>query len=111
MPWTYSQATGTLRNPQGEIVATNGYSGSGVGRNNTAMERERNAGPIPRGAYRIGASRNSTRTGPNSMDLTPAPGTNTFGRDAFLIHGDNSLHTASHGCVIFGPNVRGQISR
>lgn len=110
MPWTYNQTTGSLRDPQGQAVASNGYSGNGQGRNNSAMEQTPNVGPIPRGRYRIGHARHSTHTGPVSTDLTPQTGTNTFGRSAFLIHGDNISHTASNGCIILPRSVREQIN-
>jgi hypothetical protein len=45
------------------------------------------------------------------MDLAPAVGTDTFGRSAFLIHGDNLTHTASHGCIILRREVRVQINQ
>ncbi len=109
MPWTYAQATGVLQDPQGTIVAT-GYSGSGVGRNNSFRESESNVGPIPRGTYGIGNARRSANTGPVSMNLAPTSTTHTFGRDAFLIHGDNASHTASHGCVILPRDIRERIS-
>jgi len=111
MPWTYEQRTGTLTNPEGRVVASDGYSGAGQGRNNPAMEREPNVGPIPRGSYQIRGARHSVRTGPVSMDLSPNVGTSTFGRSAFLIHGDNSTHTASHGCIILRRDVREDINR
>ena len=43
--------------------------------------------------------------------LTPQSGTNTYGRDGFLIHGDNTAmnHTASHGCIILPRIVRAGI--
>ncbi len=46
------------------------------------------------------------------MRLTPAPGTDTFGRSAFLIHGDNAKKdkSASEGCIILGPALRQQIA-
>lgn len=109
MPWTYSQSTGVLRDPQEQIVAT-GYSGSGAGRNNSALEHQRNVGPIPRGAYRIGIARHSVRTGPVSLDLMPDAATQTFGRSAFLAHGDNLSHTASHGCIVIPRHAREQIA-
>jgi hypothetical protein len=43
------------------------------------------------------------------MDLTPL-GHNANGRSDFRIHGDNSTHTASTGCIILPPHVRQQIS-
>jgi hypothetical protein len=44
------------------------------------------------------------------MRLTPFPGTQTYGRDGFLIHGDNVLHDASQGCIILDRAVRNRIS-
>lgn len=110
MPWTYNQTTGSLRDPQGQLVANDGYSGAGQGRNNRAMEHARNTGPIPRGRYRIGNARHSTHTGPVSMNLAPQTGTTTFGRSAFMIHGDNISHTASNGCIILRRPIREQIN-
>ncbi|WP_408450809.1 tlde1 domain-containing protein [Paraburkholderia fungorum] len=110
MPWTYIQSTGVFQDPQGNTAAT-GYSGAGAGRNNSLMEREPNVGPIPRGTYRIGNARQSHRTGAVSMDLAPIASTQTFGRSAFLIHGDNLSHTASHGCIILPRLTREQINR
>jgi hypothetical protein len=110
MPWTYNQRTGTLTAPDGQLTATDGYSGAGQGRNNPAMESEANVGPIPRGIYQIRSARHSVHTGPVSMDLAPGTGTHTFGRSAFLIHGDNLTHTASHGCIILRREVREQIN-
>jgi hypothetical protein len=110
MPWTYNQTTGSLRDPQGQVVAEDGYSGAGQARNNSTMEQMSNVGPIPRGRYRIGNARHSVHTGAVSMDLRPQTGTNTFGRSAFLIHGDNISHTASNGCIILRRNIREQIN-
>ena len=110
MPWTYSQTTGVLTDPSGNVAASNGYSGAGRGRNNQSMENVANTGPIPRGSYRIGDAHHSAHTGPVSMNLSPAGATNTFGRSAFRIHGDNLSHTASQGCVILGRDVRERIN-
>ncbi|MFP6562319.1 tlde1 domain-containing protein [Paraburkholderia sp. B3] len=111
MPWTYIQSTGSLTDPQGHPIASNTYSGAGLGRNNGAMGQTPNVGPIPRGRYSIGNARHSPHTGPVSMDLTPQAGTNMFGRSAFLIHGDNLTHTASNGCISLPRTVRDQINR
>lgn len=108
MPWTYNQQTGVLTDRSGDVAASNGYSGSGRGRNNRAMEREAETGPIPRGSYRIGTARQSAETGAASMALIPTGGTNTFGRGSFAIHGDS--RAALHGCVILGRDVRNRIS-
>ena len=107
MSWTYSQSTGQLTR-NGHPAAT-GYSGTGTGRNNPNAENQRNLGPIPRGHYRIGTPHNTATHGPHVMDLTPV-GHNALGRDGFLIHGDNTRHDASTGCVILPPDVRHQIS-
>ncbi len=40
------------------------------------------------------------------LPLTPRPGTNTYGRDAFQAHGDNAKGDASDGCIIIGPDTR-----
>ena len=48
----------------------------------------------------------------------PVAGTNTLGRDGFMIHGDTTVHTAnptpdngaSHGCVVLARNLRDQIA-
>jgi len=110
MPWTYRQSTGALSDPQGRYLAT-GYSGSGIGKNNPFREGEQDIGPIPRGSYQIRKAHFSPHTGPISMNLTAMPSTHTFGRDAFLIHGDNISHTASHGCIVLPRSVREQINR
>jgi hypothetical protein len=104
--WRYSQHTGNLTH-DGHQVAR-GYSGRGVGKNNAGMQSQSDVGPIPRGQYRIEPPHRSRHVGPNAMDLTPQPGTNTYGRSDFLIHGDSIAHpgTASKGCIILGPAVR-----
>lgn len=44
----------------------------------------------------------------NGATLPPEPGTQTFGRTAFRIHGDSISNpgTASEGCIILPPNIR-----
>ncbi len=44
------------------------------------------------------------------MRLTPVPGTQTFGRDGFLIHGDNRRHDASQGCIVLDRTARNRIA-
>lgn len=76
------------------------------------MQDVPDVGPIPQGTYDIGSQYYNGHTGPGTMNLDPTEGTNTFGRDAFRIHGDNSRgnHSASHGCVVMPPNTRNQIN-
>jgi|SRR5438067_6173148 len=107
MPWQYSQRTGNLYRDTVWVGA--GYSGAGWGRNNPELEEVRNLGPIPRGRYRIGAAHDTADHGPHVMALAPVLH-NAHGRTGFLIHGDNSTHTASQGCIILGPHIRSQIS-
>ena len=107
MPWTYSQSTGTLTGPAGQVAT--GYSGTGAGRNAPAMQATRNIGPIPQGAYTVGTPHDTSTHGPHVMRLAPVPGTQTFGRDGFLIHGDNRRHDASQGCIILDRAARDRI--
>lgn len=113
LDWEFSQSTGKITHVNSNGDSTNvgtGYAGHGDGRNNPAMQDVPNVGPIPQGTYNIGPGHYSPNTGPNTMNLTPDPGTDTFGRDLFRIHGNNSTNDASHGCVIANPNIRNQIN-
>lgn len=106
--WTYQISTGVMASPKGERFI--GYSGAGhsavTGRNNPMMQRVVGAGPIPAGAYTIGAPHADAQTGPYTMDLDPKPGTETYGRSLFRCHGNNSTNDASHGCIILPPDAR-----
>lgn len=106
MVWTYHQRTGELwRN--GAKVAT-GYSGNGQGLNNPDMENVRAIGPIPKGRWQMDGVYNSAKVGPYAIILDPVSGTETFGRSAFRVHGDNSKgnRSASNGCIIMPRSVR-----
>jgi hypothetical protein len=110
--YRYSQSAGTLSGGAGATaVNASGYSGRGTGLNQPAAQTVRNNGPIPAGTYN--ATSVTRSKGPNTIVLTPAPGTNTHGRDNFRIHGDNAAanRTASQGCIIVGPAARATISR
>lgn len=105
--WTYVQRTGALLR-DGARKAT-GYSGAlGPGRNNPEMQDRHDVGPIPAGHWRIADLIPQTAThGPYVLRLVPHADTNTFGRDGFLIHGDNArTHDASRGCIIVGRSTR-----
>lgn len=106
--WTYSQGTGELTDPEGRVVAV-GYSGKGHGKNNCDMQHVRNVGPIPRGFWVMRKPYDSKKVGPFAIPLKPSEGTETFGRSAFLIHGDNGTGTASEGCIILARKVRNAI--
>jgi len=114
--WVYFQTTGDMEHldekGDPDYFTFGGYSGNGAGLNNPAMQSVPNTGPIPQGAYNIGPSHSSPRTGRGTLNLTPEPGTNTYGRDLFRIHGDNAKRnfSASDGCIIQDPNVRKRIA-
>lgn len=112
--WIYSQRTGLLFHRATEagvasIFAT-GYSGHGEGVNNPDLQNVAGVGPLPQGQYQIEAPFDSPNTGPYALRLTPLPGTETFGRSDFEMHGDlvghEGEHLASHGCLIFARTVR-----
>lgn len=86
------------------------YSGTGPGRNNPNMQDVPDVGPIPAGKYKIGMAYDDPTLGKIVMHLDPLPGTNTFGRSLFRIHGDNVEHDASHGCVIAAKHIREMIN-
>lgn len=110
LAWTYAQKTGELQQ-DGKPVAT-GYSGAGDGKNNPAMEKVHNVGPIPHGDWTIvGPPVNSAEHGPYVLSLKPSPKTATYGREGFLLHGDSreSPGCASQGCIIMPRAAREQV--
>jgi hypothetical protein len=109
MPWTYEISTGVMLDPDGNRLAV-GYSGSGIGRNNTLYQNKIDVGPIPMGSYEIGPPQDSQELGPHAMPLEPFLSNEMYGRSGFWIHGDNSTHTASEGCVIMSFAARQAIS-
>lgn len=96
-----------------------GYSGHGPGLNNPEMQDVKDVGPIPQGTYKIeqqqtnviNSGRPNAKELPGSMRLTPDPETDTFGREGFLIHGDNEAgnQSASHGCPVADRPIRDKI--
>ena len=114
--WEYAQSSGQLTyvaNQTGArtLVGT-GYSGNALGLNNTSMQNIAYVGPIPQGIYDIGQAYRHQHLGPLTMNLIPRPATNTFGRNLFRMHGDNSCQceSASEGCVILPRNIREQVN-
>lgn len=110
--WKWDQSAGLLyhdTNGNGQFnVISKGYSGLGEGKNNPSDEQLQGIGPIPCGLWRITDIYNSIATGPTTLCLQPEPGTNTFGRSTFRIHGDSIEHPgqASHGCIILPRAIR-----
>lgn len=114
MSWKYEQLTGDLFYPDGKLAGT-GYSGKGKtraeGRNNPKMEGVKGVGPCPHGTYRIEKAGYSQHVGPVSMHLTPIKGTDTLGRSALMIHGNNKANDASRGCIILALPLRRMLDR
>lgn len=106
--WRYEQATGKLF--WGKEFVGEGYSGTGEGRNNPAMQDVPRVGPIPKGRWGIGAAYEHPRLGPFVMNLYEPKGTDFTDRDLFRIHGDNSAHDASQGCIILDRPLRVKIA-
>lgn len=106
--WKYVQRTGELFGADGKLLYQ-GYSGHGNGKNDPSDESVRSIGPIPAGAWDIvGPPTDTPSHGPYILRLLPKPGTETFGRSGFLMHGD-SIKTpgeASLGCIIMPRRVR-----
>lgn len=109
--WTYQQSTGNIWDNNGEHVAR-GYSGAGASKNDPEAQDQQGVGPLPRGLWSIGQPYDSERVGPLALPLTPTADTETFGRSAFLIHGDSiaAPGTASRGCIILPRDVRQRIA-
>lgn len=106
MPFIYCITGGELIH-YGKIVGR-GYSGLGDCKNDPLSTHIPNLGPIPSGAYFIGPETIGDEHGPVAMHLIQLSGTETFGRSAFMIHGDSQAHPgrASHGCIVFDRPTR-----
>lgn len=110
LAWTYAQETGELAQDGRPVAA--GYSGAKEGKNNPALEKVPNVGPIPCGRWIItGPPVDTHDHGPYVLRLEPATETQTHARSGFLIHGDSRANpgTASHGCIILPRAIREQV--
>lgn len=109
MPWIYHQRTGVIE--RAKTKYTGAYAGHRVGKNNPDMQMVRGIGPLPQGSYRIQSPRDSHRVGHYAMPLSPLAETQTYGRTAFYIHGDNPSHVgdSSTGCIVIGRQQRQRI--
>jgi hypothetical protein len=113
MTWRYEQASGRFYDDGGDLRAV-GYSGAlPNGKNNPAMQRVAQVGPIPCGTYTIEAPVDTVTHGPYVLELKPDPANEMFGRTHFLIHGDSVVNpgTASEGCIILPRTVREEVWR
>jgi hypothetical protein len=111
MTWVYRQQTGEML-LDGAVVGK-GYSGAAECKNQPDLDCVKNRGPIPKGKWRIGPAFHHEQKGPLCIPLGPLPGTETYGRSGFLIHGDSRTvpGSASEGCIILGPLVRDRIAK
>ena len=107
--WIYVQSGRLYR---GSRRVADCYAGHGEGKNNGLQQHSPGVGPIPCGAWMISEPRDSERTGKFVLPLIPLLGTQTFGRSAFEIHGENAAHPgdSSHGCIVAPPDVRQEIA-
>ena len=101
--FTYFQVSGALCDPLGNTIGK-GYSGYLAGKNQPALQRVRDVGPIPKGTYLIGKAFDSPDHGPLALPLLSMGDTDTFGRDGFLMHGDSIcirvlLRTGASSCL------------
>lgn len=99
--FSYDQPSGEFRDVDLNLIAV-GYSGYMLGLNNPDMEEVASTGPIPKGIWEISKPYHSATKGPLTFHLAYRWGRGTFGRSAFLIHGDNQSgdKSASRGCII-----------
>lgn len=116
MTWVWRQRAGILSRRIDETgcetIVGRGYAGHGEGVNNPDLQHVPNIGPIPRGRWTIGAPYDSKRVGPFALPLAPYDDTETFGRSAFLIHGDRKTgpaQSASEGCIVLSRELREEI--
>lgn len=111
--WRWDQESGHLwAAGLADVVYYAGYSGFGPGKNTPAMEAVHDVGPIPRGLWNITELvAHHPTLGEYVLLLEPCPGTETFGRTVFRIHGDSAAHPgqASHGCIVLPRAVREMI--
>lgn len=115
---TWDQGKGMLRDEQGRVITDKGYSGQGDANNNSSQEHVEDHGPIPQGNWQIEETRDEQyqkRLARPIYRLVPDDETRArveaMGRkpDSFLIHGDNTTHDASTGCIIVDRSTREQL--
>lgn len=104
MSWKYSQTTGQVHTPTGELLGY-GFAGRDKGLNNPAEQMTHNVGPLPQGKYKmVGWFDVKQPMGEGVIQLLPDPGNSMFGRSGFFIHGwalMDPLHS-SDGCILLG---------
>lgn len=117
--FTYEISTGELllQQVQGNEFYGTGYSGRGFARNKPHYCYLQGQGPIPKGWYTLEGPFNNYvndqghHLGNIVFRLVPDKDNQMFGRSGFLIHGDNTKHDASEGCIVQGPGIRQHVAR
>ena len=114
--YTFQISTGKLSH-NGALLGT-GWAGHDAGRNNVDMQNVPDIGPLPCGKYKIGKAYHHPKLGPFTMDLTPDPANEMYGRSLFRMHGAaadnpatpiNEFLESSHGCIIQMRPVREKV--
>lgn len=97
--WIYYQNNGLLIRG---AMTLHCYAGIEDGKNNPAMQGEKNVGPIPVGRYTALSPHDDPKHGPFAMHLIPFEDNEMHGRDGFMYHADSIAHPghASNGCII-----------
>lgn len=107
---TYHILTGEI-SVGGKTIGV-GYSGTkGVYRNNPYLSHVKSKGAIPCGFYKIGAAHESNEIIPLAT-MGRTLGANTdhiFGRNGFVIRGDNDDGDAGEDSVVLDQSIRQQI--
>ena len=110
--WTYSQNSGAMLYPAGNLLAV-GYSGAGAQKNDPAAESVKDRGPLPAGTYTIKKPAVDTAEhGPEVLWLIPDASNEMYGRGGFGIHGDKRTNPgcASEGCIVLPRFARDRIA-
>ncbi|WP_223306015.1 tlde1 domain-containing protein [Massilia sp. NR 4-1] len=107
----YDQSSGKLSAVENGVereIGT-GYSGDKDHYNDPNSQNLKNKGPLPVGEYQLTDTNN--HKGPLTISLSPDSENQMFGRNGFLIHGDNKSqnNTASEGCIILDKGARQSI--
>ncbi len=104
--WVYTQKTGLFEHDKNFI--TRGWAGQRNGYNNPLAQDQHGIGPLPCGFYTIGPAYHHPELGPLTMNLTPDPDNEMFGRADFRIHGSAEKEPllSSEGCVILMRLIR-----
>jgi len=109
--WTFNISAGSL-SKDGITIDSDVYSGAfPQGFNDPTKMHIPDVGPIPEGFWEIcGPPFSDTEHGPYILRLEPMPGTLTYGRTGFLLHGKPlppaDIRAGSKGCICAARETR-----